>query len=254
MAARDRVFEPHRVEHRHGPLTRFARSYGTEDPANLAHRGRVGLIEGITAVLAGVRVLLRPGGIAVVTARPWRRDRFLVDLPGDVAAAGAAAGLKLVDHRYALLTGYRDGRFIPRHSFFQLTVARESRRKGRPVHLPAFEHVLVFTRPATCASSGIPHHGAGRVAMSRPTRGGRPTVPAQYERLPAPATTGGVSWGTRLLTGRNCSKLPSTTRGETDTNRAASRVILPPPKPDELRRVVERTHSFGFLAPAGVPT
>lgn len=51
-----------RVEHRHGPLTRFARSYGAQNPVNLAHRGRVGLIEGITLVLAGCRQLLRPGG------------------------------------------------------------------------------------------------------------------------------------------------------------------------------------------------
>src|SRR4051812_12656863 len=51
-----------RIEHRRGPLTRFHNRYSsTHDPTNLAHRGRAGLIDGITAVLAGCEPLLRPG-------------------------------------------------------------------------------------------------------------------------------------------------------------------------------------------------
>jgi hypothetical protein len=40
-----------RVEHRRGPLTRFANSYGPNDPTNLAHRSRSALLAGITEVL-----------------------------------------------------------------------------------------------------------------------------------------------------------------------------------------------------------
>jgi len=102
-----------RVEHRRGPLTRFANAYGDEDPTNLAHRGRVGLVDGIAAVLRGCRALLRPGGIAVVTARPWRRDRLLIDLPGAIVAAGIAAGLEPAERCVALLAAVRDGQLVP---------------------------------------------------------------------------------------------------------------------------------------------
>jgi modification methylase len=76
-----------RVEHRRGPLARFHNTYGDDgakanpDLANLAHRGRAGLVEGVSAVLAGCLPLLKPGGVIVVVARPWRRDHYLVDLP-----------------------------------------------------------------------------------------------------------------------------------------------------------------------------
>jgi hypothetical protein len=135
-----------RVEHRHGPLTRFADTYGVRDPANLAHRSRVGLLDGITAVLRGCVPLLRPGGTIVLTARPWRRRGLLVDLPGAVITAGTAAGLQPVERCVALLAAVRDGRLVPRHSFYQLTHAREARRRGVPLHLIAHEDVLVLQR------------------------------------------------------------------------------------------------------------
>src|SRR5437764_235198 len=65
-----------RVEHRHGPLSRFHNAYSAHhDPANpdegnLAHRGRAGLLDGITAVLAGCLPLLNPDGVIAVVARP----------------------------------------------------------------------------------------------------------------------------------------------------------------------------------------
>jgi hypothetical protein len=133
-----------RVEHRRGPLTRFADTYGDPDPANLAHRGRVGLIDGITTVLRGCVPLLRPGGTVVFTARPWRRHGLLVDLPGAIVTAGIAAGLQPVERCVALLAAVRDGHLAPRHSFYQLTLVREARRKGVPVHLIAHEDILVF--------------------------------------------------------------------------------------------------------------
>jgi modification methylase len=142
-----------RVEHRHGPLTRFHNAYhgGSSEPApptdpaaNLGHRGRAGLIEGIAAVLAGCVPLLRPGGLVAVVARPWRRDRFLVDLPGQIIAAARDGGLKLVAHRHAVHAAARDGRLVPRHSFFQLHVARTSRSNGVPVQLIQHDDINIF--------------------------------------------------------------------------------------------------------------
>ena len=57
-----------RVEHRRGPLVRFHNSYTTPGThlgsspgeANLAHRRRTGLVDGITEVLAGCLPLLAP--------------------------------------------------------------------------------------------------------------------------------------------------------------------------------------------------
>jgi hypothetical protein len=136
-----------RVEHRRGPLTRFVDTYGDPDPANLAHRGRIALIDGITAVLRGCVPLLRPGGTVVVTARPWRRRGLLVDLPGAIITAGIAAGLQPVERCVALLAAVRDGNFVPRHSFYQLTLVREARRRGVPLHLIAHEDLVVFRGP-----------------------------------------------------------------------------------------------------------
>jgi len=139
-----------RVEHRRGPLTRFHNAYSeptdraNPDQANLAHRGRAGLLDGITAVLAGCVPLLKPGGVVAVVARPWRRDRYLVDLPGQIITAGLAAGLDLIACRRAVHAAVRDGRLVPHHSFFQLHVARASRRKGIPVALIQHDDIAVF--------------------------------------------------------------------------------------------------------------
>nr|BFE56356.1 hypothetical protein GCM10020063_008820 [Dactylosporangium thailandense] len=152
-----------RVEHRRGPLTRFHNTYSKyspglgrggkaaaheePDPANLAHRGRAALLDGITAVLAGCIPLLKPGGIIAVVARPWRRDHFLVDLPGQTIQTGLAAGLELIACRRAVHAAVRDGRLVAHHSFFQLHVARASRRKGSPVSLIQHDDIALFKAP-----------------------------------------------------------------------------------------------------------
>ena len=159
-----------RVEHRRGPLTRFHNTYsqttggGHPDQGNLAHRGRAALLDGITAVLAGCVPLLKPGGIIVVVARPWRRDHFLIDLPGQTITAGLAAGLNLVACRRAVHAAVRDGRLVPHHSFFQLHVARASRRKGIPVSLTQHDDIAVF-QPVLNSSDvlpPVPGHDGGR--------------------------------------------------------------------------------------------
>lgn len=136
-----------RVEHRRGPLVRFHNRYGTPDPANLAHLRRTGLIDGITAVLAGCVPLLAPGGIVAVVSRPWRRDHVLHDLPGQILRAAVCAGFEFVQDRKAIHAAARDGRLLARHSFYQLHVTRQTRAKGRPALLPQHDYVAILRRP-----------------------------------------------------------------------------------------------------------
>lgn len=136
-----------RVEHRHGPLTRFHNTYatgGARNAANLARIGRRGLADGIAAVLAGCIPLLKPGGLVVVVSRPWRRDGHLIDIPGQVITAGVDAGLELLDCRRAVHAALRDGRLHPRHTFFQLVEARKARLAGKPVSLIQHDDLAVF--------------------------------------------------------------------------------------------------------------
>ena len=126
-----------------GGVRKYDNRYG-QDPANLAHQGLDELLAGFTAILSGCTVLLRPGGLAVVTARPWRQHGELVDLPAAVIAAGARAGLVPVARCVALLAGLRSGRLIARPSFFQLDNLRRARAKGEPWHLIVHEDVLIF--------------------------------------------------------------------------------------------------------------
>jgi modification methylase len=165
-----------RVDHRHGPLTRFHDTYtdpgrgdgdgdgDRRNQVNLAHRGRAGLLAGLTRVLAGCLPLLKPDGVVVVTARPWRRNGLLVDLPGLIIDATTAAGLHPADRCVALLAAVRDDHLQPRHSFWQLAVTRHTRRAGTLLHLIAHEDVLVFRRPETRVGSGEPAGGHSRPA------------------------------------------------------------------------------------------
>ena len=117
-----------------GGVRKYDNRYG-HDPANLASQGLDELLAGFTEILVGCAVLLRPGGMAVVTARPWRSHGELVDLPAAVIAAGARAGLVPVARCVALLAGLRGGRLIARPSFFQLDNLRRARRQ-RPALAP----------------------------------------------------------------------------------------------------------------------
>jgi hypothetical protein len=136
-----------RVEHRHGPLRRFANTYGPPDAASLAHRNLAGIAVGMRAVLSGSMTLLRPGGFVVITARPWRRDGVLHDLPGTLVQVATEVGLMPVQQCVALLAAIRDGHLLARHSFHQLTVTRAARATGTPVLLPQHEDVLVLRAP-----------------------------------------------------------------------------------------------------------
>jgi modification methylase len=144
-----------------GGVRKYDNRYG-HDPANLACQGLDELLAGFTQILSGCTVLLRPGGLAVVTARPWRQHGELVDLPSAVIAAGTRAGLIPVARCVALLAGLRGGKLIARPSFFQLDNLRRARAKGQPWHLIVHEDVLIFRNPLS---------GSGRPENSRPAAG-----------------------------------------------------------------------------------
>ena len=188
-----------------GGVRKYDNRYG-QDPANLAHQGLDELLAGFTAILSGCTVLLRPGGLAVVTARPWRQHGELVDLPAAVIAAGARAGLVPVARCVALLAGLRGGRLIARPSFFQLDNLRRARRQGPALapdrargraDLPQPALSRRFgSRPPAARARG---RAAGRPAGSRPRRG-----PGRVSTLPAQRPAGAPPAGP-LTAGSLCS-------------------------------------------------
>ena len=134
----------------------------SRDKNNLAHASVQDLIDGFAAILTGCAALLRPGGIVAVTARPWREHATLVDLPGEVLAAGEIAGLTPVQRCIALLAGIRDGQLIARPSFFQLTNVRKVRAEGQPRSVIVHEDLLLLQKlpaeaPDAAALLPIPH-------------------------------------------------------------------------------------------------
>jgi modification methylase len=114
------------------------------DRANLGRVGQQTLVAALAEILAGCRALLRPGGLLVLTARPWRRRERLVNFPGQLARTAEAAGLVPFERNVALLVGLRGGRLVARPSFFQLDRVRKARARGLPLRIIAHEDVLVF--------------------------------------------------------------------------------------------------------------
>ncbi|MBF9132753.1 site-specific DNA-methyltransferase [Plantactinospora sp. S1510] len=140
-----------------GGVVKHDDRYG-EDKGNLAYRDLTGLADGFAQILHGCATLLRPGGVVVVTARPWRKRGELVDLPSAVIAAGLRAGLVPIERCVALLAAVRDGHLVARPSFFQLQQVRKARSSGVPMHLIAHEDVLIFAKETS------PKDGTGVVA------------------------------------------------------------------------------------------
>lgn len=116
------------------------------DRANLAHQQLPQLLDGFGRILAGCVELLRPGGVAAITVRPYRVRGELVDLPGHVHHLAEEAGLVFVDRIVCLLCGLGDGRLLNRASFFQLYEARKGWSRGLPIHAVAHEDLLVFRK------------------------------------------------------------------------------------------------------------
>ncbi|MFG3369632.1 TRM11 family SAM-dependent methyltransferase [Streptomyces sp. NPDC048156] len=154
----------------------------SHDPANLAHVGLETLLEAFTEILTQCRHLLRPGGHAVITTRPWRERGELIDLPSAVLAAAESAGLIPVERCVALLAGIRDGQLVVRPSFFQMKNVRDARRRGLPVAVIQHEDTLVVRRPAlpdparrrpTAPPAGGLVHSADRTCGAAVTPAGR---------------------------------------------------------------------------------
>ncbi|MEV0269791.1 DNA methyltransferase [Hamadaea sp. NPDC050747] len=151
-------------EHGHG-IAKTHHAYGDpHDRVNLAHAGR-DLVDGFTQILAECVTALRPGGIVAVTARPFRRNGTLIDLPSQVVQAGVDVGLQPVERCVALLAALRDGRLISRASFFQTHLVRKARAAGVPMQLLVHEDVLILQKP---------HNAQMPSATPAGTRRGRP--------------------------------------------------------------------------------
>jgi modification methylase len=132
-------------------VAKFDDTYSA-DPANLGRISHPALLDALEEILVGCRQLLRPGGLLVVTARPYRHRDHLVDLPGRLTQVAEAAGLVLYERNAALLVGLREDRLVPRPSFFQLNQVRKARARGLPLRIIAHEDVLLFRRPASPAT------------------------------------------------------------------------------------------------------
>ncbi|MBO3681670.1 TRM11 family methyltransferase [Streptomyces sp. NEAU-YJ-81] len=141
----------------------------SRDPHNLAHVSTDQLLDAFTQILTQCHSMLRPGGTAVITTRPWRTRGELIDLPSAVLAAGQAAGLVPAERCVALLAGIRGNRLIARPSFFQMKNVRDARRQGIPLHLVQHEDVLIFTRPQKCTAPSHPRTCARTHRPALPT-------------------------------------------------------------------------------------
>ncbi len=122
------------------------------NPDNLGNTNPTRLLAGVEQILAGCARVLRPGGLVVLTTRPWRFHGALVDLPGQVARAAERAGLVPLERNVALLAGLRGERLVGRASFFQIDNTRKSRAAGLPIHVVAHEDILVFQQATSPAS------------------------------------------------------------------------------------------------------
>ncbi len=122
------------------------------NPDNLGNTNPARLLAGVEQILAGCARVLRPGGLVVLTTRPWRWHGALVDLPGQVTRAAQQASLHPLERNVALLAGLRGERLVARASFFQIDNTRKSRAAGLPIHVVAHEDILVFQQPTSPAS------------------------------------------------------------------------------------------------------
>jgi hypothetical protein len=145
------------VDARPGRVIKYDNRYSDQpDPADLGRASDPALLDGITQILAACRVLLRSGGVVVLTARPWRRRGLLVDFPGALMRAGEQAGLVAFERHVALLVGLQGDQLVGRPSFFQLDRVRKARAGGVPIRLIAHEDLLVFRRRLGAARSPEP--------------------------------------------------------------------------------------------------
>jgi modification methylase len=129
-----------------GGVRKWDHTYG-KTAHNLSRGSHDRLVSGFTDILTGCLPLLRPGGIVVITTRPFRKAGQLVDFPAQVWAVAQDAGLEPVQRLVALLCGIKDGHLVTRASFFAMHETRQARAAGLPLHVNAHEEVLILRRP-----------------------------------------------------------------------------------------------------------
>jgi hypothetical protein len=141
----------------HRPVRKHDNRY-SRDRANLAHRSLPMLLRGFTDILRRAVPLLRPGGVVAITTRPFRVDGELIDFPSLTLDAAINAGLDPVQRCVGLLAGLRDGKLVPRSSFFQLDYVRKLRDRGVPAWVIAHEDILVLRAGRAAVSPGELKH------------------------------------------------------------------------------------------------
>lgn len=130
--------------------------YGSAlDRGNLANIGHHRLLAGFTRILTACARVLRPGGHVAITVRPWREHAELIDLPSQIIACGAAAGLVPVERCVALLARVADAELVARGSFFQRDFIRKQRDAGLPLHLIAHEDVTILRSLHECERRSV---------------------------------------------------------------------------------------------------
>ncbi|HYN96669.1 MAG TPA: DNA methyltransferase [Pilimelia sp.] len=207
---------------RRGKVRKIHHKYGA-DAANLAYTNYDELAAAFTQILTGCAAILQPGGHVAITARPYRRHGELIDIPGMVVAAGTNAGLHLIEECATLIAGIRNGKVVPRSSFFQLKNARAAIEAGDPQWIAAHEDVLIFGRPEISASSAEPKRSRAARHDSAPG-GSAPAIthtdhrldastPSRMDRRvhrahPANASPSGSATDPRSYSGRDLERTP----------------------------------------------
>ncbi|WBB52436.1 DNA methyltransferase [Verrucosispora sp. WMMD573] len=118
---------------------------------------RVDLAAGLTAVLTGCLPLLRPDATVVVTLRR-HPNHPPVDPPDAIPAAGAGAGLTLIEHNIGVLADAHDGQLVPT-SPSSPPATTAPRRDGSSLHTSAYEDIYVFRHQPTTDLVAPDQHG-----------------------------------------------------------------------------------------------
>jgi modification methylase len=145
-------------------------------------------VDNLAVALAHCVPLLRPGGYAVITARPQRRDGELVDLPGQIVAAGRVAGLVAVQRCVAVVGDLRGSGVATRAGFAERQAAARACAAGTPTALIAHHDVIVLQAP---------DHAEQPAAGTAPARTAptQPTAAVSTHAAPARAQDDGIERG-----------------------------------------------------------
>jgi modification methylase len=121
-------------------------NYST-DTGNIGHARGEPYRLAMSAIYRQCFGALRPNGLLVTVTKNMRADGRLIDLVSTTIELTRAVGLGYLQHNIALHAGVREGRLVPRPSFWQLNQTQRAQQSGLPLHLIAHEDALVFVKP-----------------------------------------------------------------------------------------------------------